>query len=226
MKRRLFIERSVTYGKLKVPYVNLVYNVNNFIKRNKKFHQDIEFVQCSRLSKIIVLNPKVASRSIVEVSLKDPDRVIRKNLSNIKNFTGEIILPVREPRARFVSFWNDKILNRHPNYISLLRYKYEWFNENINMEDFLYHLQTTSSETYEKHFCIQADIYRFLSSLERKVSCASINEIIKLTGASGQSKNSSIDNRISETYRLLEASNDLFSNVYSDDIHFYNNISL
>ena len=224
MKTRLLIEKTITYGKFKLPFLSFWYSINNFLKKNRNFYEDMEFIYSAQEKKIIILNPKVATRSLIEDALNDPTKKIVKNLRKIPKYSGYIIFPVRDPFDRFVSFWDDKISNQHKYYKSLLYYKYSWFHSDIEIKDFLINLRNTDPNKFEKHFCLQVAIYEFLKKFNREITIIDISDVSKVTHSKERRENKTSHIQKEKTREIFEESKDLFKDVYAADLRFHRDL--
>ena len=222
MKIRLKIERLVSYGKTKVPFIKVIYNINNFYKRKKYLYQDMDFIYCKQANEITILNPKVATRSLIEKTLNDPNKKIIKNLKNISKYPGTIHLVLRDPLDRFVSFWDDKIGNSHPFYINLLRYKYSWFHKAISIKEFLQNLSFLDACDFEKHFCLQSSLFDYLARFDRKIFLTNIQDVSGRIANATPIQNVSMSKSKKNTRNEVEKNIEIFEKIYQKDIVLVN----
>ena len=219
MKTRFYLERILTYGPNRLPFIELVYTVNNFLKRNRPFYKDMEFIYREDEKLIIVLNPKVGSRTLIEEALRNPRHIIVKDLRKITRFPGDITVLIRDPYERFISFWEDKIRRSHKQYISLLRFKYSWFHDSISVNDFLLNIYAESRWAFEKHFLPQSCLIEYLSRFNRKVSLKNINFVSELLSVEKGQRNSTQSLVKAGTRDELARCRALFNKVYASDLN-------
>lgn len=158
------IESLVTYrSRFTQAMVAPIYHGSNFLRRKSRPLTQLEFLIAHERRQIIVLNPKVGSRSILQ-SYGRGSFQLKRNLLKIgcaKDYSAHLI--VRQPEQRFLSFWNDKVQGAQRFYLHLLRVKYSWYQEKMTMLEFLQGIQQIPHSEFEKHFMLQSEILGYLN---------------------------------------------------------------